>query len=403
MRILLVSHAYGPESTPCGMVTWRAALALVAAGAEITVLYSQQFPPPPPVPGITLLPCSPQPSQLHHGLAILSRLCGQDLAHGPWVWRATRLGAAQSADLIYACSSPLASLSVGVALQQRTGIPAVLLFTDAFPPPPEWQPSALARRCQQHTMATLCAAARGFTFLNRQLMAYQERLGGQPLQERSAVIPNIMIPWAALGPRTAGPMPVFLHLGKFYGNRRPEPLVAAFALLLARLPAAELHLAGKYSLAMVAPLLTTEALKHQVHLLGDHVDPLAAMRAADVLICLDGPGREPVYLPSKLSEYLASDRVVLCVTPPNSPTAEMVAGVPGSVLVASHEPTAIARAMAQAAGISWHEALTRQRHQALEAYTSVAVGRRLLTFLDGCRKNANDSPGAGGRARDVLH
>ena len=388
MKLLVLSHDYGPGANASGLIAWRLVEALAEQGAELAVIYASHFPVPAARPGVRLYPCSARPYRPMRAWQAASDLVGYDVTRWAWCWRAARLCAQLPGDLIYAHSSPLCSLIAGAAAQRRTGRPLVLHFADPFPPPPAWLPRARERRRVLRTVTPLCAAATGLTFVCRQLRDYQERLVGLPLAERSEVFPNLLIPWTTLGARARGAPPVFLYVGSFYGHRRPDVLIAAFARLLTSCPEAELHIAGGRSCRQVASLLVTPALAAQVRLLGQCPAPLVPMRAADVLITLDAPDEEPVFLPSKLSEYLATDRVVLCAAPPGSASAELLARLPQSAVVVGTDPDAIATGMARAAGMVWTDALAIERRTALDDLTAPVLTRRLLAFCERCRTQA---------------
>jgi len=132
---------------------------------------------------------------------------------------------------------------------------------------------------------------------------------------------------------------------------------------------------------MVAPMLPSLGLTRNVTLLGQVAQPSLAIRQADILVSIDADDKDPVFLPSKLLDYLSTDRVVLSISPRGSPAETMLGLVPKSSVQSSHDLVAIANAMEKASQITWTAALDLERREALANFTSACLGNKAVSFL----------------------
>jgi hypothetical protein len=145
------------------------------------------------------------------------------------------------------------------------------------------------------------------------------------------------------------PEVVARYLGTFYGKRTPAPLFDALAQVGAQpggLDGLGVELVG----AMDKRLLATAAarrlpaglVRHRPQV--DYLTSLRLMREADLLLLVDAPAAENLYLASKLIDYVGSGRPIVAVTPPGR-AASIVAALGGDVADPS-EPDAVAAALA---------------------------------------------------------
>jgi len=145
----------------------------------------------------------------------------------------------------------------------------------------------------------------------------------------SAVIPNgaEVEEIAALAHRP-DPRLTLLHAGFFFGDRSPRALLAALGALLRERP----ELAGRIRARFIGGIpdadrsaLAGLGLTDCVELepARPHADALQAERDADVLLLFmqDKGARSAAFVPQKTWEYLAAERPVLALVPPDGAAA----------------------------------------------------------------------------------
>ena len=155
-----------------------------------------------------------------------------------------------------------------------------------------------------------------------------------------------------LPPRAAASGSGRLHLvytGRFYeGIRTPEPLLRALAALARRRPLAqELHVTFVGTpVPAHARLAARLGLGGVVEFTGrvPFAESAGRAAAADVLLVIDAPADENLFLPSKLVDYLPLDRPILGLTPPRGASADVIRPL-GYPVVAPDDEAAIASAI----------------------------------------------------------
>jgi glycosyltransferase involved in cell wall biosynthesis len=140
-----------------------------------------------------------------------------------------------------------------------------------------------------------------------------------------------------------------VYTGRFYdGIRTPEPLLRALALIATRRPiACELHVAFVGTpVPSHRRLATTLGLGDVVEFAGRVSFAESARRAAhaDVLLVIDAPSDESLFLPSKLVDYLPLDKPILALTPSRGASADLIRRL-GYPVVPPDDVVAIASAI----------------------------------------------------------
>jgi glycosyltransferase involved in cell wall biosynthesis len=152
-------------------------------------------------------------------------------------------------------------------------------------------------------------------------------------------------PMSGVSPAGSGILTI-VHTGRFYeGIRTPEPLLHALASLAARRPLAkELHVA-----LVGTPVPSHRRLAASLGLDGvvefagrvPFAESLQRAAEADVLMVIDAPAEESLFLPSKLIDYLPLARPILGLTPAAGATADVLRAL-GHPIVAPGDESAIA-------------------------------------------------------------
>ena len=138
-----------------------------------------------------------------------------------------------------------------------------------------------------------------------------------------------------------------MHTGRFYdGIRTPEALLRAVAVLSRRQP-----LGRTLRIVFVGTpipshrrLATSLGLDPVVEFTGrlPSADSARWAAAADVLLLIDAPAEENLFLPSKLIDYLPAGKPILALTPPRGASADLVRALGYSVIAPDDEAGIVA-------------------------------------------------------------
>jgi len=219
---------------------------------------------------------------------------------------------------IYSTSGPFSNHLLALWLKQRTGLPWLADFRDPWstnllmPYLPGYR--ALNRQIERHV---LTVADRVVCVSQPWLADLQNNLRCQP--EKFVTIPNGYDP-DDIHPMAPPPLEspfTLTHLGSFYRNRRPEALVAAVQLLIDRgeIPVERLRVRfiGKNARGSLPNQPPFESYDYVPHKDLDHY-----RAETSVYLLLLNPSPENAGNHSgKIFEYIASNRPILGIVPPN--------------------------------------------------------------------------------------
>ena len=146
-----------------------------------------------------------------------------------------------------------------------------------------------------------------------------------------------------------------VHAGSFFGQRTPRPFLAALAELLRERP----ELRGRVQAAFLGELRPADREWALGLGLGDalalegfrpHAEALAAMRAADVLLLLvpRAGGRGLSVVSGKVYEYLAAERPILALVPPEGDAATLLRDTGSAWIADPDDEGAIGAALGEA-------------------------------------------------------
>lgn len=289
-------------------------------------------------------------------------------------------------DVIFATSAPYATLVHGAALARASGKPLVLDLRDPWTlnflqqGRPSW-----VRRVEARIEARLFSRAdRVILNCNAATQAYRERY--PELADKLVTITNAFEP-RSLVHAPDNPRLTLIHFGNCYGARSLGPVLRALALLRdrAQLDASEVVVRnlGRISqadLELAERLGVSAQLEHEVAV--PYEQGLAALARADLQLLLSY-GREQLFLPAKLFDYMAAGAPVLCVAP-RSELTEIVAATRIGRSCDPDDIEACAAIILAAAGRRRGDepALREPSGAALEPYTAEATTAALARVLD---------------------
>lgn len=369
MKILVVNFSYG-LGTPSGICNQRTVELLADSGHEIIVVKGVGV-SMNNHRNINIITCSPRPLKPARLYKFFGNIIQRDIVNFFWEYRATRkcheICDNWSPDVIYGRGSPVSGMMVGYQAATYSSLPLLVHFADPIPATEDWLKGNLDRKKMIRTVRPMLDYANRISFVTKEMMHYQQQTTNVDISSKGFVAPNPIPPWTALG--TPPSKAIFLYLGTFFGGRNPAALIEGFQQLLQEFPFAELHLVGTDS-GNVAPFLKSDIIRKAVKILPRTNDIFKAMKKANVLIDVDGNYRHPVFLSSKLMEYLSVDRFILSITPLNSPAAHLLGKISESSCISPHEPACVAKSMKRMLDFKWNKEKFDRRKKDLNWYTA---------------------------------
>jgi len=242
---------------------------------------------------------------------------------------ARREVAASRPDVIVSFAQPWTDHLIGLQLRRETGLPWIAHFSDPWVDSPYFPHDGRVRRRAETWERDVIARATRAIFVNTHTRDRVMAKYPPTWKSKTEVIPQSFAgDVAATPPSSAGPLRL-VYTGRFYdGIRTPSALLAAIADL-----DRESSLVGKLEVEFVGGDMAKYG--HDASRLGlngvvtfaGRVSPLEARQrasTADVLLVIDAPAADGLFLPSKLVDYLPLRRPILGLTPAIGPSAEVI-------------------------------------------------------------------------------
>ena len=224
-------------------------------------------------------------------------------------------------DVIATFGEPMSDHLVGLRLKRRLGVPWVAHCSDPWADNPFRAGQFLANRLNRHLEAQVIEAADRVVFTSAETRELVMRKYPANWRGKCAVLGHSFDP--SLYPEATRPQRsiVVRHVGSFYGQRTPLPLLRALKLMDPRqLEDVRFELVGRTPpwlrfhpawRALPAGLVVCEGAV-------DYARALALMAQADLLLVIDAPSELSIFLPSKLVEYLGARVPLMGITPPGT-------------------------------------------------------------------------------------
>jgi glycosyltransferase involved in cell wall biosynthesis len=274
-----------------------------------------------------------------------------------WVWIgpasrvARRLADRQRFDVLVSFAQPWSDHMAALRVQRATGLPWVAHFSDPWTDSPYLRGRRWQRRIWRRMEADVIRNASAIVFVNAQTAERVMAKYPDAWRTKAHVVPHgfdsgEQRPGAAAS--STGRLHV-VYTGRFYeGIRTPEPMLRALAVLAQRRGLAqELHVTFVGTpVPSYARLAEHLGLSDTVEFTGrvPFAESARLAAAADVLLVIDAPSEDSLFLPSKLVEYLALARPILGLTPSRGASADVLRPL-GYPIVAPNDEPAIAAAI----------------------------------------------------------
>jgi hypothetical protein len=379
--IMVVGVHYGLISEAEGICTWRLTHALRDAGIDTRVVTT----------GLREAPAEPwveyrrtRTQDYRRAQTTIGYLTtGCATRHWEWVLRAPQTRTPGL--LVYARAQPIASLLAGGRIASSRRIPLILHFSDPMPSP--WgDPAHWKMRNLKRVIGQLLRQAHGFTFTTPEAMHYMERLYQFPFSSAATVIRNIAPDWPVLLNKEDPATKRILHIGEFYGMRKPDALILAMAevnhdtglelglTVVGKFPFEDRdeQLKGLPSVPIETPGYTNDVLPHY--------------HRAFITAVVDAEDAEPLYLATKAGEAMLASPRVLFITPPGSPARAAFDAGFRSVAFSSHDPREVAASIRRLITVDSDTVAAEMpaRHERLLPFGSRAVAAAFAQYAETC-------------------
>ncbi len=357
------------DKKPEGICTGRLIRALLDGGHKVTVLTSSKEGSLLQHPCLNKVVFSHRPRYPRAVFEILAKLEG-GIANNFYFWSKKAAGhdfAEDIPDVFYGRAWPHASMIPAYRLAQRYQRPLILHFSDPFPAPNENLvfDDDFFRGLQQ-----MVDAAGAITFTNDETIAYQREY--LDFEVSKAHVLNHVSPKPVIfgNPGQAG---YFYHVGGVGPSRSPVPLLKGFALHLSSYPGSRLYFVGAHA-KYVEPEVDALGLSSAVKVLPFTHDVQTVFEKAGVLVSIDTLVEPAIFTPTKIVEYMVTDRPILAITPKNSPVSKLLTRVPETgVVVNDYSPQAVARGMAEVTQEKWNRERYEARLASMSDFSAAAI------------------------------
>ena len=224
-------------------------------------------------------------------------------------------------DWIYCRSSPIHANIIGGNFA-KFGYNVLQHFADPFPSPLSFYREAENREQMKSVVIPLLKSASLVSMGNDAMMAYMLKETGVDFSSKSFVSPDPApydkIEYHFDGNLINNKKRHITYLGEIYASRNPQNLFDAIfninqrggQLFLSIFSDTKRDLPEKYS-----QYISWQGRKNNVKTI---------IEQSDILVDLDGDEEIPVFISSKLKDYLCSDVPVLSITPINSPSNRLL-------------------------------------------------------------------------------
>lgn len=371
-KILFITYAFD-KNTPVGAGAKRIVSELANLGIHVVVVTSQNCGELIPNVDVIVRKNTPRlPVKLSNRL---SNLFGKELLYFIWERRAYSAGKRmlnnnRDTIAIYTRANPIAVCPVGIRLKKKFNIPLLMHFTDPIPAPIEWCPNELIRKRQTKQMLSFLPHVDLLSFGNKHMLLYQERILGRSLQDISFVSPDpgfremVYLPLR----KDSDNIVKLLFLGNIYGNRNPTQLFEAIESISGF--TIKLYVYGNNSSDFPSFVIKKNRTD----------DVRSVMQTMDILIDIDGDDETPVFISSKLKDYLSVNRPILSISPPNSPSREYISKLV-TVTTTINEKNHIITALYKLLNSKFNDEDYGEREEVLKVFNPERVASEILNHI----------------------
>jgi glycosyltransferase involved in cell wall biosynthesis len=355
-RIIMFAPQFAPFGNPESYVNSRLALAFLAAGWEVNIIsrdythdgYNYGFEwvnPWLPLRNVTFEITYPMGSKVNRArdIALSVIKTGHPIDGCRWASRAIdlaiRLHKNRKYSVILSRSVPAAAHLPAMILKNLTGLPWIANWND----PPV---CPLLRHGEINTglgyfhkrfIRRAATVANLNTFPSDRMKAFISDYVGYGIEKKSLTIPHISLPRKPLKEKRKTDLFTICHAGHLFAERNPEPFLDALARFVAHYnlkDRLQLLVIGSKSEILIN-LARDYGLEANIKMLGilNYETTVSYLEASDLLLILEAPYEEGIFLPSKFVDYVQTGRPILAVSPSKGTLNDILSSHGGGIAV----------------------------------------------------------------------
>lgn len=389
LKILLISYYYG--NTASGVISKRVAGQLTKRGHKVIVVTQSEVEVSgEKESGVEVVSVKDIWNQGGFISRIIQKIKRSNYFYLPnysWVNKATiascRIVDKYKPDIVYCRTSPEDACYVGYNIHKKYGIPTLQHFSDPVPAPLEYLPCSRKRKSLIKRISEVLKAATIVSYGNESMLKYVEEAVGMNLHEKSFVSPDMAsgseIQYVPAQQRNTI---VLVFFGSLYGGRNPYPLFESIKDLNKNGYKIELQVYSKIGQDVLTIFPFVKSMEY-------NSNTIEVLSKANILIDLDGDDEIPVFISSKLKDYLLINRPILSITPTESPSRKLLEGL-ASVRVVENEKEKISKAIIGIMGCPVNDNQYIDRKKLIDYFSPDSVVENLLSEINKVCNNYND-------------
>lgn len=243
-----------------------------------------------------------------------------------------------SRDLLVTFGEPMSVHLAGLRLKRAVGMPWVAHFSDPWADNPHRRLPGL-RLLNRGLEAEVMSAADRVIFTSDETLQLVMRKYSPCVAAKGRVLSHSFDPGMYGSIKEPHDGIIVRYLGNFYGLRKPDPLIHAVRQLYRTQPGLlqDVRIEFVGGIRRVPASLLDALPPTLIRFLPpvDYKTSLTLMESADLLVVIDAPFEQSVFLPSKLIEYIGAQRPIFAITPPGT-SAKVVSKLGGLVAHPEH-------------------------------------------------------------------
>ena len=373
-KILFITYSFG-FSSPVGAGAERVVKALARLGTFVYVITSSVY--KGRIDNVKIITRQNAPRIPARFTEAFSNFTGREVGHIIWEIKAFRsarkiLKRDPGIVAVYTRSLPISVCPIGIKIKKQYHLPLMMHFTDPIPAPIEWAPNNESRVRMIRQMKDYIPNADLISFGNRHMLQYEERTLGVSLSEKAFISQDpSAYQFITLPAREEGDSSVRLvFLGNIYGNRNPAHLFEAISNVNDK-KNITLNLYGNNKGSFPSFVINRNRTN----------DILAVMKNADILVDIDGDDKDPVFISSKLRDYLSVNRPVLAISPKDSPSREVLEGLK-TVQISSNNTAEIQEAILRLLKMEFSESDYKERIPIVSSFNPDNIAREIIQHIN---------------------
>ncbi len=316
------------DKSPEGVCTGLLTRALLEYGFKVTLLTSTKADTRLHHPSLKIYTFHHKPREPRALFKLLAKIKG-DFPHNFYMWGKKvsqhEFSVSDLPDVIYGRAWPYSSLIPALNLAQRYKLPLITHLSDPVPPPNETYNPKLSNHLQ-----SILDYSSAVTFTNEETIEYQSQFNSL-VKDTTYVLPHVAPLYNQL-PKPSEPNRYY-YIGAI-GNRKSvlDMTLAGFAKHQNHYPKAEFAFVNPNA-KDITPFIHKNNISHAVTVLPFAEDICDVYRPAGALISLEPKVDKPIWTLTKTAHYLLTNRKILALTSPGSPTERLLKNFPESCIV----------------------------------------------------------------------